>query len=115
MRTSDENPHIMQFLERGAPLERASAEERDGGRIDHQDNYIHVGFSSLKAMLDCRIAKVWQMEEDEGKRHSQHLMFGVSNHAVALMRGQLPHPVTSTEAGAGVCVELRALRKLRKK
>lgn len=69
VRISDEKPHIMQFLERGAPLERASAEEREGGGIHHQDNCIHVGLSSLKAMFDCRIAKVWQMEEDEGKRH----------------------------------------------
>lgn len=68
MRISDEKPHIMAFLERGAPLERASAEKPEGGGIDHQDNCVRVGLSPLKGMFDCRIAKVWQMEEEEGRR-----------------------------------------------
>lgn len=115
VRISDEKPHIIQFLERGAPLERASAEKLEGGGIDHQDNCVCVGLSLLKGCFIAESQRCGRWRRKRGEDTSQHLKFGVSNHAVALLRGQLPHPGASTEAGAWVCVELRALGKLRKK
>ena len=73
------------------------------------------GFPFLKGCFIAESQRCGRWRRKRGEDASQHLKFGVSNHAVALLRGQLPHPVTSTEAGAWVCVELRALGKLRKK
>lgn len=66
----DENPKVMQFLERGAPLEGARAEKREGGDVSHQDNCVHVGLCPLKGclMAESQRSGGWRRKR-EGRRH----------------------------------------------